>query len=399
MKKIGIWVVVCVLVLHIGHSEQAYSRAYTDCEWTLEPKTDGSVHVEAEITIGSTSSSYEFSFPKTAPADYMDAWDAETKKRIKVTEKRKGDRIHYTLKFQETKKAGFRFIVEFEQLKAVEKKDEIYYFAFGWECHSDTSHAATVILPRTHELLHTEYIDPEKVTSRSNRVYATFAEDVPEEESFRLMVVFSEKGVQLRKEAENSFNLGLYEEAKKAYQEAVAFYLQLSLLYGWDMTSFIEDLLSCSKECDNNLAEEKYEEAVAAFTNRDYTTAQAFFIEAQNMFLSAGNSEKADECQDFIDQCAQLLEQEKIRSEAEQLFNEGVTLFEQQQYEEAKAKFEEALAKYTELQDEEKIQECQDWISSCEKELKGFCIGSTLIFTTLLGAFLVRALKSCRIGQ
>ncbi|MBU7029260.1 MAG: tetratricopeptide repeat protein [Theionarchaea archaeon] len=399
MKKIGIWVVVCVLVLHIGHSEQAYSKTYTDCEWTLEPKTDGSVHVEAEITIGSTSSSYEFSFPKTAPADYMDAWDAETKKRIEVTEKRKGDRIHYTIKFQGTKKAGFRFIVEFEQLKAVEEKDEIYYFAFGWECHSDTSHTATVILPRNHELLHTEYIDPEKVSSRSNRVYATFAEDVLEEESFRLVVVFSEKGVQLCKEAENSFNLGLYKEAKKAYQEAAGFYLQLSLLYGWDMTSFIEDLLGYSKECDNNLAEEKYEEAVAAFTNGDYTAAQVSFIEAQNMFLSAGNSEKEDECQDFIDQCTQLLEQEKIRSEAEELFNEGITLFEQQQYEEAKTKFEEALAKYTELQDEEKIQECQDWISSYEKELKGFCIGSVLIFTTLLGAFLVRALKSCRSGH
>lgn len=95
MKKIGIWVVVCVLVLHIGHSEQAYSKAYTDCEWTLEPKTDGSVHVEAEITIGSTSSSYEFSFPKTAPADYMDAWDAETKNASRLQKNARG--IEFTI--------------------------------------------------------------------------------------------------------------------------------------------------------------------------------------------------------------------------------------------------------------------------------------------------------------
>lgn len=395
MRRIVIWIVACVLFLHTIHIEQAYSKIHNDYEWTFEPKTDGSAHVEAEITIGGRSSSLEFLFEKSTPVENMEAWEAETGDPIDISKASKGDNIEYTLEFKETKEAEFKLIVEYDVSNIVkELYDEVYYLAWNWGSHYEASHTATIILPRNHELLYTKFLSPKKVISQQGRIRVTFTDDVPEEESFQFAAVFSQKGVQLLKDAENNFNQGKYTEAKKAYEDAVTFYFQFSELYNKNVAEFILDLQHYVKECDVKLAEEKYEEAMAAFDKGGYTTAQASFLQAQNMFLSAGDSAQADECQDFIDQCIQLLEEEKIRDEAGQLFNEGVDYFDQQQYEEAKTKFEEALAKYTELQDEEKMQECQDWIDSCEKELKGSCLGSSLILAALLGASLISMLKS-----
>jgi tetratricopeptide (TPR) repeat protein len=400
MKHIGIWIGMCVLFLYTLHIGQAYSEIHNDYEWTFEPKIDGSVYVKGDITIGGKASSFEFSFPEATPVENIEAREAETGKRIEVTKADKGDRIHYTLTFQGTKKEGFRFSIEFIRLEAVKEKDEVYYFVFGWESNYETSHRATVILPRNHELLYTDYLDPEEVSSRSNRIYVTFTDDVSGEESFRLATVFSQKGVQLLRKADSDFNVGLYEETKESYMEALTFYLQFPGVYNRDTVSFLLDLQNCITGCDNRRAEDRFEEAMTAFTSKNYTAAQQLFEMAQNVYQSAGNSEKYDECQDYIDQCIQILEQEQVRAEAEALFNEGIALFEQQQYVEAKAQFEEALAKYTELQDEEKIQACQEWITSCEEGPEatngGVCMGSSLVFTALLSASHILLLRSRR---
>jgi tetratricopeptide (TPR) repeat protein len=155
------------------------------------------------------------------------------------------------------------------------------------------------------------------------------------------------------------------------------------------------------KVVNTQFAEEKYEEAVTAFSSGDYKSAEQLFKQAQKMYSLIGDSAKVSECQDLIDQCADFLEKLQLKAEkAEALFKEGVTHFEQQQYEVARTKFEEALTQFTELGDEEKVKECEEWIVSCEEQLekeesRGFCTGSIMIMFLLLGG----ALRNLFIGR
>ena len=152
--------------------------------------------------------------------------------------------------------------------------------------------------------------------------------------------------------------------------------------------------------CEERITEAKETEADALFSETqrlfnggDYEGAQETFKEAQNMYAILGNNEKARECQDYIDQCASLLEEEKLRKEAEELFNKGIAYFEQQQYDIAKTTFELALLAFTQLGDEEKIEECNKWIASCEEALappeEGFCLGAAVITLMVVTGVLI----------
>jgi len=275
--KIRTWIIICVLFLQAVHIGQVYSESRYSYEWNLEPKTSGSVHVIAKITIGDRLPYLGFTYAKTVPVENMKAWEAETGNPINVKETDKGQSMEYTFEFDETKKEGFQFFVEYDLLKRVREEDDIYSLYWGWEFPLEASHTATVVLPKNHELLSTEHLDPVKVSSHQNHVSATFEEDVSEGGVFKFLVVFSQKGVQLLEEAEDKFSKGEYADAKKTYQEAREFYLQFTDVYGRDIAMLLVDLTHYVKECDIKLAEEKYEEAVAAFDNEEYTTAQQLF--------------------------------------------------------------------------------------------------------------------------
>jgi hypothetical protein len=404
MKFIMIGMVV-VLLSTVG-SDLMYSQSQNDHEWTLEPKTDGTAHVEVEITTGTKLSLFGFVFPKTTPIKKIEAWEKETRNLIDITETKEGDKVIYTLEFEKVKSKGFQFVVEYDISKVVQEVyDEVYYFSWNWESELDSSHTATVILPRNHELLDTDYTDPEDVSSHRNQVHVVFTDDVSGTESFHIMVMFSQKGVQLKKDAETYLSQKEYKKAEEAYLEAIAFYLLFPNAF-LDKIQLLTELKDRIKECEDAFTEEKFEEAMAAFNNGDYETAKQLFDKVEDMYVSTENIERVNECRDLMEQCTQLIEQEQIREEAETLreeaetlVKEGVTYFEQEQYEKAKTTFEEALAKYTELKDEEKIAECQEWIRFCEEELKGFCMGSSLIFMALFGAVLVSVFKSSRNKQ
>jgi tetratricopeptide (TPR) repeat protein len=399
MKLKKIWMVVVVALLSTVSIDLVYSQSQNDYQWTFEPKVDGSAHVEVAITIGAKYPLFGISVPKTTPMKNIEAREADTGNRIDITETKEGDKIQYILEFEETKSKGFQFIVEYDILKVVQEiYDEVYYFSWKWESEFDSSHTATVILPRNHELLDTDYTEPASVSSHGNQLQVVFTDDASGTEPFHFMVTFSQKGVRLRGEAETYFAQKEYEKAKGLYQEAMTFYLSFPDALPSKVQLMLE-LGDRVKECENNLAEEKFEEAMAAFNNGDYETAKQLFDKVEDMYVSIDNVEKVNECRDFMDQCTQLMEQELIREEADNLVKEGITYFEQEQYEKAKTTFEAALAKYTELGDEEKIAECQDWIHSCEEELKGFCMGSSLIFIALFSAVFVSVFKSSRNKQ
>lgn len=392
MNLIRVWIAVCMLLSTVS-IDLVYSQSQNDYEWILEPKTDGSAHVEVEITIGAKLSSFGISVPKTTPIKNIEAWETETGNLIDITETKEGDRVTYVLEFGKIKSKGFQFVVEYDISKAVEEVyDEVYYFPWKWESQSDSLHTATVVLPKNHELLDTDYTEPEDVSSHQNQLHVMFADDVSETEPFHFMVMFSQKGVQLKKDAEAYYNLGEYEKAKEVYQDALAFYLLFpdALL---DKMQLLSELGDRVRACEYNLTEELFDKAMTAFNKGEYETAKQFFDKVEDMYVSMEDVEKVNECRDFMDQCTQLIEEEQVRIEAETLFEEGITHFEQEQYEKAKTTFEEALAKYTELEDEQKVVKCQEWIRFCEEELKGFCMGSSLIFMALFSV-LVSVFKS-----
>jgi len=386
------WVVVLVILLQMVPVEQACSRVCEDFEWTLEPHTNGTVHVKVKVTLGSRESSFGFPSWKTTPITNMKAWEAETGNPISILEVDEGENMRHELQFEEKKGKGFQFFAEYDRLdKVEEKKSGAYYLYWGWSSNNDTTHRVTVILPKNHELLATKYINPEEVSSYGGCLHLLFSEDVSADESFQVGVTFSQKGVQLIKSAENHFRMGNYEEARKVYLEASGFYLQFPDAYGLSVGSLSLDLRHYATECEKKLAEGKFAEAVTALDAGDYERAQQLFEDAEEQYTLLGDPEKVNECRGYIDQCEQVIEKDQLKSEAESLLK--------QQYAEAKTKFEEALAKYTELEDEEKVEECQEWITSCEQEMPadggGTCMGSSLV-VAFVGFFLANIVKSRR---
>lgn len=143
------------------------------------------------------------------------------------------------------------------------------------------------------------------------------------------------------------------------------------------------------------LAEKRFEEAVAAFDNEDYESAEQLFSQAQDTYRAISNSTKVSECQDYVDQCSQYLEEKQLKADkAVGLFDEGIAYFEQEQYSQARTKFEEALTLFTELDDEESIKECEEWIASCEEALNPpkteICLGTAMIGILYLLSYLVK---------
>jgi tetratricopeptide (TPR) repeat protein len=404
-------ILILLLVLQFVQIGYLQSKTYTIYEWEIEPNLDGSAHIEITITLGYWSSEISHTYSNSRPVviESIRAWETASGAAIKVETADQGDSLKIVFKFGEKKEPGYQFTVEYDRLKKVEEKyEEVFYFdmAFGGEIQ----HSATITLPVGHELLYATYLDPIEVSADANHVLVKFRKPDPEEEWFRCGVMFSKKGIQLLNNAENRFNRGQYEEAEDAYEVAIEFYSQFSELYGRDKDEFLAELEEKVTECKNlaekerierntQIAEEKFEEALAAFNNEDYRSATVLFKEAQSKYNSVSDSEKASECQNYIDKCTEYLEKIQSRANAETLLDEGIAHFRQGQYEEAKTKFQEALTIFTELNDEEKIQDCKEWIASCEEAMKppeeegGFCLG-TILLVTLIGIGLIVSRRS-----
>lgn len=374
-------------------------------DWYFEPREDGSLLIVMTVTIDKSYSSWAFTTSKSTKMKSIKAWELETGNAIDIEESDEGDRTEYLLEFQGTKGKGFQFVIEQERLDEVEKKtDNAFYLYWAWSSSLATIHTASVVLPKKHELLYSNYIQPGEVASKLEKLTLSFNQELPKEETFRIGVMFSKTGVTLLNRAESAFRLNQWSEAKKAYNEAVLFYDQFSELYKKNKTEFILDLKAKVRECDAKLeeermernkeiAEEKYAEGLSAFNDEDYETAKQLFTQAQNMYKSTGNSDKSEECQGYIDRCTSFMEDTALRSEADALFNEGVSYMEQSNYEGAKAAFEQALVKYEEVGDELKAEECRQKIALCENAVKGeggeqdggSCAGTILLFCMVTG--------------
>jgi tetratricopeptide (TPR) repeat protein len=357
------------------------------------------------VTIGRSYSSWAFTTSKNTNITSIKAWELESGTSIDIEESDEGDRIEYLLDFQGTKGKGFQFVIEREQKDSVEEKyDRTYYLYWGWTSSLNSIHTATVLLPKKHELLYSNYIQPEEVTSRLEQLTVHLNQELPEESTFRIGLMFSKKGALLLKRAKSAFRLNQWSDAKEAYEDAIEFYEQFSELYDKNKTEFILDLKHNVSECEEHLeeerierntqiAEEKHAEGLSAFEQEDYESAKLLFTQAQNMYKSVGYTEMAEECQEYIDQCITKLEEVDLKSEADALFDEAVTYMDQGQYEQAKTTFQEALLKYEELGDQSRAEECTQNIALCDAEMKdegeeqdgGTCTGTILLVLLCIG--------------
>jgi tetratricopeptide (TPR) repeat protein len=397
--------VICMFCILSGQVGQAESPIHTDYEWTLEPSTDGNLHIGVKVTLGVWDSEWVFNVPKSSPAQNVTAYEAESKKPIKIVEADEGDKTEYRLDFQEGKKRGFQFVIEYDKAGNVEVKyDTAYYFYNGWTSYSETTHTATVILPKNHELILTNYVEPEETFMDHGQVAFTVTQELPPEETFRIGVMFSAEGKRLLELAERNFRMKDYREARDYYQQAYNFYSKFSNLYDRDKDAFLAEIKTHIDECDGIFkektvgeAEDRYDQAIQAFDNKEYEEALKLFASARKLYLTIEETEKADECQEYMAQCTDYQKKEELTAEAEQLLQEGIDHYEQGLYEEAETTFNQALEKFQEVGDEEKVQECQQWIESCGSqkeeeppESTGFCLGSFLIVFLQAGTILIR---------
>ena len=163
---------------------------------------------------------------------------------------------------------------------------------------------------------------------------------------------------------------GEYTLAKSTFAQSKNYLESTLKVYESDTTqTMIETLDSLLADCETGLkAETLFQEGVTLYESGHYSAALSPLQEAQTLFQSINVDNK--ECTTLVQQCESRIETEKSQKEAGTLLNEGITYFEEQQYKRAKTKFEEALSVFTELQNEEKIAECKEWITSCEEVSK-----------------------------
>jgi len=260
VKHKWIWVVACVFIFQLSHTQWACSgkndaNQYS-YDWILEPDEDGSVHVRVEITLGEAGSSYTFVFTVDYRIENIKAWEIETGKGIKCTKIEYEDRIRYDLEFEDEKEKGFKFLVEFDWKDKVEEiEDEVYDLSWGWTTHHIASHTATVILPAKHEVLSAKPLDFEEIALPQDQVSVKFEKDVSELEPFEFGVTFSKKGKEFRKEGETYFNQGEYREAKEAYLKAMLFYFKIPVMDDRKKYEILDELQELVSEINNILGE------------------------------------------------------------------------------------------------------------------------------------------------
>ncbi len=197
---------------------------------------------------------------------------------------------------------------------------------------------------------------------------------------------FLDKGVVLMDAGREQLESGEFSQAESTLQRSKNYLETASTMYESDAAvNLIETVESLIADTETGTtAEALLQEGAALYESGDYVSAASKLQEAQQLFQSI-NVEN-EECTSLLQECEMEMGSTGVREHADILFSEGVTSFEKQQYERAKAKFEEALLLFTELQDSEKIEECNEWITSCEEFLDGESPITTNVF--LVGAII-----------
>jgi tetratricopeptide (TPR) repeat protein len=178
------------------------------------------------------------------------------------------------------------------------------------------------------------------------------------------------------------FSQGEYSTAKDAFENALKLYVDLGVR---TMTSEIQGMIA---QCEKGMeADMSYVSGAELYEERDFEKALEQFESSRTLFEEIHDAAGSQKAQAMIDSCM------KAR-DADTALKEGMGYIELQDYKNAKTSFEKALALYRELGDEEKVSECEEWITTCEQELEkakepqeepeepegnGFCLGTVML--------------------
>ncbi|MBU7037366.1 MAG: Gldg family protein [Theionarchaea archaeon] len=152
------------------------------------------------------------------------------------------------------------------------------------------------------------------------------------------------------------FSQGEYTSAKDAFEKALDSYKDLGIE---TRVSDMEDpIAQCEKGIEAGMS---YINGTERYGERDYEKALEQFKNSKTLYDEINDAAGSQKAQDMIDACMKAVD-------ADIALKEGIEYLELQDYESAKASFEKALALYRDLGDEERIRECEEWISTCEQE-------------------------------
>ncbi len=219
-----------------------------------------------------------------------------------------------------------------------------------------------------------------------------------------------EKGLSLLEEGKEQMESGEFELAKSTLTRSMSYLESALAIYESDtIEGIIDTIKSLIADAETGIkASELLEEATALFEAGQYASALQVLEESSTLFQSI-NSDKSEECVALIQKCRERLN-ERV-GQAEALLEEGIAYFKNQQYDLARARFEGALLGFAELESTEKIQECEEWISSCDKQLESVPLqslepsenrslrytaivaGTAVIFAVIIGFLLYRSQK------
>lgn len=291
-------------------------------EWAIFPGLtgDGKILVRGQITIGWIGGKYRISLRKSRPIvlDSILAWGSTRTEWMNITED--GENTIIELSFVSTMPSPF--YLQFERLNEVQSFNEVYYV--DWDFSTESNYIyTTFVIPEGHELLYTSFREGTMYYAADDRTVVRF-EAVDPGNNGACGVVFSEKGLRLNNEAEEYFQIGEYVKAKKRYEDALAFYD--------DLTNTLDSSL-------------EWYNSVKWYRWNDRT----------NQLLEMLN--KCDEYQ-------------RLNSDAETKYVNASSLFGDSEYKEAKAEFEDALTLFDQLDNQDMAQECREHISACERKIK-----------------------------
>lgn len=168
-----------------------------------------------------------------------------------------------------------------------------------------------------------------------------------------------EKGEELMESGDFPFAESVFGQSKSYLENALDIYENDSTR---DLISSINSLIADAETGVE--AKNLYEEGKNLYELGEYASAIIKLEKAKHLFESIDC--EAEECALLIAECKTKIGSESRQEIAEVLLSDGIAHFRHQEYDRAKSKFEEALSLFTEMQDEGKIQECNQWIASCE---------------------------------
>jgi tetratricopeptide (TPR) repeat protein len=168
-----------------------------------------------------------------------------------------------------------------------------------------------------------------------------------------------------------------------------------------DLISYVTSLID---DADTGIkAEGLFQEGKSLYELNQFSSALSKLREAQILFQSINFRNEA--CAALIEVCEAEMKSDIIQEGAETLLNGGIAYYRDQQYDMAKASFEHALVMFTELQDADKVQQCEQWIASCEEhcsyqengeshsKLSEMLIGAMILFSGFIVGIVVFIVK------